>query len=1074
MSGPLVTSLPACVAVPLDRDSTFDPLIVRKHQRRLNGVMDVTMIKVRDGHAPTRVHSRDGTPWPLRDTAPRRRRPQRRSSSSVSIWIPCASARHDGDPAGLLRLPKDLSLRACPAAPKTDRLRHDLAMNWARAHRPHAGDAPFDATGAISPAAAPALSNRAVARALGSATRRDTPPVKTLAKAFGLTSQSATVYSSENSDVIPRFFAAPAVSFDATVVIDSHSYAPHRRAGRELIAHELAHIALGHTVRAGVRRSDPTQDVVAEQAVEIEITEAADRLMANEISRALEASNYDTIVEKKGTIELYGTDWDFWSEAEEDATIRSYHFRRYRLMLQALKDVWDLEDAQAAVNEAKEIAESEAETLSELGPGLAESDAWAFPETWAARVEEELKPPPDLALEEARSSFEVEGNELSKRCREIADDVLRRGLPVGLDEALRLTSFHFSDSLADDAPNHAVGAFALQARRWAPAFVHLRVAQGWQHGKDALVAAVRAGEKVVNVSKWEDIQLAPAADLDRLASEALTEGVQPFDVMDSDLVDTWRYELALAYLAASFRMWHMLPALWLLDERFDGAMVEADRRVEATNEEARVDLARAWGEAEGYDSAALAVVTQALADNAGQVALDMTKDAAIAAVPYIGAIWAVKGFFEEARDLYDAYASLEAARESARSATTAVALQRAAAHMSTAKISSAATVAMTALSEGISFGAGKIAKRRRGSTAHHAGEPLSGEPAAHPTGLHEPDLHEPDLHEPDLHEPDLHEPDLHEPDLHEPDLHEPDLHEPDLHEPPLTLDGVVRALKSKGLTREDLHLFKGTRQNLSAPLARRVARLTKHYNPDEVKAFGEFLSRHKTYLTDKAVEELVKQVPKGGLRERIALLEEIMFKIEELSGIHSEQELAATEGITIDSVERKPPRVDANGLEAPLVDVVEAPGSRALRKSLVARDGELPAPGYHAHHIVPEKDFSPGLDWLREALAQAGCGINEAGNGVFLAGSRVTANPELTRLHLSYIHAGTRKEYAYTLTRRLYGKSGAALLKEIETIGHEMRAGDFEILSIPHGWKGKWEPGMTAPEDAVQKPEWIE
>jgi hypothetical protein len=64
--------------------------------------------------------------------------------------------------------------------------------------------------------------------------------------------------------------------------------------------------------------------------------------------------------------------------------------------------------------------------------------------------------------------------------------------------------------------------------------------------------------------------------------------------------------------------------------------------------------------------------------------------------------------------------------------------------------------------------------------------------------------------------------------------------------------------------------------------------------------------------------------------------------------------------------------------------------------------------------------------------------MNEAGNGVFLAGSKSTANPELTRLHNSYVHAGKTKDYAYTLIYRFSRKRGAALLKEVAAIGEEM------------------------------------
>ncbi|SDM01823.1 AHH domain-containing protein [Nonomuraea jiangxiensis] len=289
--------------------------------------------------------------------------------------------------------------------------------------------------------------------------------------------------------------------------------------------------------------------------------------------------------------------------------------------------------------------------------------------------------------------------------------------------------------------------------------------------------------------------------------------------------------------------------------------------------------------------------------------------------------------------------------------------------------------------------------------------------------------------------------------------------------PAETLDDILRRLAESGFTRSDVRAFMGDRTRLSAQLARRVARLLEKYGPEEVRAFGRYLAEHKVYLDDEIVTQLLENVPKGKLEAAIDDLEQLLAGDETPPPGLSEKDLA---GLSVHETEPPRTRVGPDGVERPLRDVVETPGSRALRASLIARDGVPPPPGSHAHHIVPENDFRPGLDWLRDRLSDAGCGINEAGNGVFLAGSRSTANPELTRLHNSYIHAGETKEYAYTLTRRLDGLQGDALLEEIETIGGEMAEGKFKILEIPRGWKTRWEPGMTAPADPTVAPEWIE
>lgn len=288
--------------------------------------------------------------------------------------------------------------------------------------------------------------------------------------------------------------------------------------------------------------------------------------------------------------------------------------------------------------------------------------------------------------------------------------------------------------------------------------------------------------------------------------------------------------------------------------------------------------------------------------------------------------------------------------------------------------------------------------------------------------------------------------------------------------PTETLDDILRKLADMGVTRGDVRNFMGDRTRLSTQLVRRVARLREQYSLEEVWAFGRYLARHEVYLNDEIVTQLLENVPKGKLEAAIAELEQLRGGDETPPSSLSADDLA---DLSIRETEPPRTRVGPDGTEMPLRDVVETPGSRALRSSLIARDG-VPPPYYHAHHIVPENDFRPGLDWLRDRLSDAGCGINEAGNGVFLAGSRNAANPELTRLHNSYVHAGVTKEYAYTLTRRLGGLQGDAFLEEVEAIGREMAQGKFNMLEIPRGWKGTWEPGMTAPADPAMAPEWIE
>jgi hypothetical protein len=231
-----------------------------------------------------------------------------------------------------------------------------------------------------------------------------------------------------------------------------------------------------------------------------------------------------------------------------------------------------------------------------------------------------------------------------------------------------------------------------------------------------------------------------------------------------------------------------------------------------------------------------------------------------------------------------------------------------------------------------------------------------------------------------------------------------------------------------------------------------------------VRRLGQFLAENKTTLTDAHVEALIQHVPPGKLGEYVRHLEIAQAHGESTASLGwPADEPTLQKTTTVHS--GKPPRVG---------EIVETPGSEVLRANLIKRFSVEPPPGYHAHHIIPEKQFGSGLNWMRKQLGRAGSGINEADNGVFLAGSKSTANPDLTRLHNSYIHAGTQKEYAYTLTRRLADLHGAKFLKELKTIAEEMSTGKFKIDEIPRGFKGKWQPGMYAPVEEGFEPGFID
>ena len=262
-----------------------------------------------------------------------------------------------------------------------------------------------------------------------------------------------------------------------------------------------------------------------------------------------------------------------------------------------------------------------------------------------------------------------------------------------------------------------------------------------------------------------------------------------------------------------------------------------------------------------------------------------------------------------------------------------------------------------------------------------------------------------------------------------------------------------------------------TTTKVEAEAQKGIARLLEHFTPADVKKLGEFLSENKIALNDAHVDAFIQKVPRGKMGEYVRHLE-----IAQVHGQATESLGWPAEEPTLEKTTTvhpgKPPRTR---------EIVETPGSKVLRANLIKRFKEEPPPDYHAHHIIPEKQFGEGLDWMRERLRKAGSDIHEADNGAFLAArggtGRVrgaTPNPELTQLHNSYIHAGPSKEYAYTLTRRLGNLHGSKFLDELRNIAEEMQTGRFKIDEIPYGWKSKWKPGMTAPIEPGFEPGLLE
>lgn len=99
---------------------------------------------------------------------------------------------------------------------------------------------------------------------------------------------------------------------------------------------------------------------------------------------------------------------------------------------------------------------------------------------------------------------------------------------------------------------------------------------------------------------------------------------------------------------------------------------------------------------------------------------------------------------------------------------------------------------------------------------------------------------------------------------------------------------------------------------------------------------------------------------------------------------------------------------------------------------------ETRLPGHHAHHIVPEG--MPGAENARAILERADIGINDAPNGVWLAGTPQVGNPTGGAVHSS-IHT---PRYIEELTQRLTEAERTGTIPQtLEAIRRDIAAGNF-------------------------------
>ncbi len=90
---------------------------------------------------------------------------------------------------------------------------------------------------------------------------------------------------------------------------------------------------------------------------------------------------------------------------------------------------------------------------------------------------------------------------------------------------------------------------------------------------------------------------------------------------------------------------------------------------------------------------------------------------------------------------------------------------------------------------------------------------------------------------------------------------------------PTTAAELTQFLKQAGLRDAHIERFGTPKSGFTPAAVRRTARLAEHFNQEELLALGDFLYRHKVYLSADAAEMFVAQVKRGELVERLASID---------------------------------------------------------------------------------------------------------------------------------------------------------------------------------------------------------
>jgi len=587
---------------------------------------------------------------------------------------------------------------------------------------------------------------------------------------LGLGLGPVRIHTDGDASSSARALGAKAYTVGSDIVFSSGNYQPGSVAGRELLAHELAHVAqqaaegvpvlaafsevgsgdlgdlvshVGEPAGCEIEASEKTKAAAGGGLIVHDLTHVAQQ-SSGRGAHSTERSHRPSMLQRtpdqgSGPGQSTGNDpeteydpeadWESElslldrqiSDSDSDPQARAPIVRQ-RLLLEASQPDAPNRVAYDAFSEHCYVtAQDESKTIAALGdPDLTHPEA--FPKTWSDRLKPHLiiANPPDLLEREVA----VSQAEMEKSGRDISNWIFDHGLPVDLRSSLGLQVFRLSSGFAA-----AMGAFAWTTEPAGtvsigsgPLVAFLFHAMKYLHAlndADFFNLWIKLAESVVQEVENAEISVDPEA-FDRYEKEnpggvawghsllaQVTGMPQPLSGrIDPAVAVKWVTSWA-AWSAFGRSFLHAIDIATLAD-RFIGL---ADSQIADEDPAQRQLRAGRWGHEHGFYLAAVERELEEIKEHAVDIGVGMAKDVGIfTIIQFIPVVNVIADIYMGAQlvlDVADTIDDISSANEEAREAKTAVALQRAAAQQATA-VSSAARKVATAM---VMHTASKLAKK---------------------------------------------------------------------------------------------------------------------------------------------------------------------------------------------------------------------------------------------------------------------------------------------------------------------------------------------------------------------------